>query len=179
MTGWLEDRETKWHDRYKDNVLWGTGIADMTAQVLTETRVRGAAPAQEGRMEGREVTARQDWGGLEASQHAGAMQDAEPEKRRPLQQQQKPKRKLQLILQPEPQHEPKPKPKPTLILARWWETVKPQTQSQKAPASPGHAPTTGLRMAERRLLIRRDDSVPPPNTKDEEIASAINRVRFH
>jgi hypothetical protein len=34
-------------------------------------------------------------------------------------------------------------------------------------------------MAERRLILRRDESVPPPNKMDQEIASAINRALFH
>jgi hypothetical protein len=34
-------------------------------------------------------------------------------------------------------------------------------------------------MAERRLILRRDEGVPPPNKMDQEIASAINRVLFH
>ena len=118
MKEWLEDRETKWDEHHKEIVLWGTGIADMTADVLAIARVCEAVPAQEARMEGTDETASQDGGGLEASQHAGATQDGEPEKPQLLQQQQKPKPKLQLTLQPEPQHEPKPKPKSTPIPAR-------------------------------------------------------------
>jgi hypothetical protein len=34
-------------------------------------------------------------------------------------------------------------------------------------------------MAERRLILRRDKRVPPPNKMDKEIASAINRALFH
>jgi hypothetical protein len=55
----------------------------------------------------------------------------------------------------------------------------PSLQSQKAPASPGPAPTTGSSMAERHLILRRDESVPPPNKMDQEIVSAIKRALFH
>jgi len=121
MREWLQDRETKWDERHKDNVLWGTGIADMTAEVLAKARVWEVAPAQEVRKEGRDETAMQDRGGLGASQHAGATPDGEPEKRQLLQQQQNPKPKLQLTLQPEPRHKPEPKPKPTPVPGKRWE----------------------------------------------------------
>jgi len=95
----------------------------MTGEVLAKAGLRKAAPAQEVRHNGRDATTRQDRGGLEASQHAGATQDGEPENRQLLPQQHKPKPKLQLTLQPEPRHEPKPKPKQTPIPARRRETV--------------------------------------------------------
>jgi len=142
MKVWLEDREMKWDERQRDNVPWRTGIVDMTVEELAHARVREAAPAQEGRKEGRDETARQDGGGLQTSQHAGATQDGGPEKHQ-LQQQQKPKPKLLLTLQPEPPHEPNPQPKPTPISARRWETGQPQTQSPKAPTGPSPALTTG------------------------------------
>ena len=162
MREWLEDREMKWDQRHKDDVLWGMGIADMTVEVLAKGGVCVVAPAQNARKEGRDETARQDGGGLEASQHAGATQDGEPEKCQLPQQQQKPKPKLQLTLQPEPRHEPKPEPKPTPIPIRRWETVQPQTHSQKVPPGPSRALMTGSSMAQRRLILRRDESVPPP-----------------
>ena len=90
MRDWLEDRETKWHERHKYNVLWGTGISDMMAEVLANARLCEAARAQEARRDGTDETARQDGGGIEASQHVGATQDGEPEKRHLLQQRQKP-----------------------------------------------------------------------------------------
>jgi hypothetical protein len=34
-------------------------------------------------------------------------------------------------------------------------------------------------MAERRLILRRDESVPLSNKMDQDIASAINRVLFN
>jgi len=85
------------------------GIREMTAEVLATARVGGAAHVNEVRKQERDVTSRQDGGGLVVSQNAGAMQDGEPEKRQ-LQQQPKPKPKpkLQHKQHPEPQKEPKP-----------------------------------------------------------------------
>jgi len=189
MREWLEDMETKCGERSKDNVQWGTGIADITAEVPArvditaeapvKARVREAAPAQEVRKEAIDETTRQDGGGLEASQHEGAMQDGEPEKHQLLRRQQNPKPKLQLTLQPEPRHKPKSKPKPTPIPARRWETVQAQTESQTVPTGPGPALTMGSSIAERGLILRRDKRVPPPNKMDRQIASAINRAVFH
>jgi hypothetical protein len=34
-------------------------------------------------------------------------------------------------------------------------------------------------MADKRLILSRDESVPLPNKMDQEIASAINRALFH
>jgi hypothetical protein len=34
-------------------------------------------------------------------------------------------------------------------------------------------------MAERRLILRRDEGVPLPNKMDQEVASAFNRALFH
>jgi len=47
IKAWLENRETMRDECHKDNVLWGTGIPHMTAEVLAKARVREAAPAQE------------------------------------------------------------------------------------------------------------------------------------
>jgi len=115
-------------------------------------------------MEERDENPRQDGGGLEASQHAGATKDGETEKCQLLQQQKepKPKPKLHLTVQPSPRHEPKHKPKLTPIPARRSETVKLRKQSQKAPPSPAPALLTGSSMEERRLILRRDERVPPP-----------------
>jgi len=38
MRKWMEDRQTKWDARHKDDVLWGTGISDMAAKILARTR---------------------------------------------------------------------------------------------------------------------------------------------
>jgi len=38
---------------------------------------------------------------------------------------------------------------------------------------------TASSMADRRLILRRDESVPLPNKMDQEIESAINRALFH
>ena len=178
MNKWQEDMQTKWDEHHKHEVLWGKGIADMTSEVLAKARGNEAAQALGARETGRDETPRQEAGDLEASRHAGAKQDDEPVKGQP-QQQPKGKPKLQQTLQPEQRHEPKPKPRPIPIQPRRWETVQPRMQSQMAPAGPGPAPTTGLSMAERHLISRRDLSVPSPNKMDQEIASAINRALLH
>ena len=105
MKQWLEDRETKWNDRHRDNLLWGTGTADMTAQVMATARVSKAAPPPETRKKERDETVKQDGEGLVASQHAGAVQDGQLEEPE-LQQQQKPKPRLQLKQQckQQPEH---------------------------------------------------------------------------
>jgi len=95
MKEWLEDRETKWDDRHRDNVLRGAGISDMTAKVMASARAGDAAPTQKARKEERDETARQDGEGQGATQHDGAVQGGKPEKRQ-LQQQPKPKPRLLL-----------------------------------------------------------------------------------
>jgi hypothetical protein len=82
---------------YLDQLL-ALGITDRTAEVLAIATIYDAAPAEEARMEGRDETVRHDWGGLQASQYAGATHDGELEKYQLLQHQQKPKPKLQLTL---------------------------------------------------------------------------------
>jgi hypothetical protein len=157
MMTWMQESEQKWDTRHEDDEQWGAGITNMIAKV-----VKGVAPGQEAREKERDKTARMDGGGLEASQHADTTQEGGPEKHQQLQQQPKPR--LQLKLQPKPQHEPKPKSAPTP--ARWWETVPPRAQSHRAPVGRDPALTAGLSMAERRLILRRDEGVPPPNKMD-------------
>jgi len=53
-----EKREMKWHKHHKDNVLWGTGIANVTAEVLAKARVCEATLTQGARQERRDETAR-------------------------------------------------------------------------------------------------------------------------
>jgi len=145
------------------------------------------ARGQEEKDRDREGTARTDGGRLEASQHADTTRDEGPnERQQPQQQQQpKPRPKLVLKLKPKLQHVPKPKSAPTPTPARRWETVPPRGMSQRAhvgPSSrpgPGPAPTAGSSMAERRLILRKDESVPLSHKTDHEIASAINSALFH
>jgi len=170
MRTWMQEREQKWDARHEDDKLWGAGITNMIARIM-----KGVASGHEARENERDETAGMDGGGLEASQHADTTREEEPEKRQQLQQQPKPK--LQLKLQPKPQRAPKPKSAPTP--ARWWETFPPRAKSQRAPVGPGPAPTAGSSMAERRLILRRDESVPLSNKMDQQIASAINRALFH
>ena len=122
-------------------------------------------------------TEKMDGGGLEASQHADTTQEGGAEKCQQLQQQPKPK--LLLKLQPNPQHEPKLKL--ALAPARRWQTVPPWAQSQRAPVGPGPgpAPTTGSSMAERCLILSRDECVPPPKKMDAENVSGINGALIH
>ena len=113
--------------------MWGAGIMNMIAKTM-----KGVAQGQEEREREREVTARTDGGGLEASQHADTIQEEGPEEWQQPQQYPKPKPKLQLKLQPKPQPMPKPKSAPTP--AQRWETVPPQAKSQMPPISPGPGP---------------------------------------
>lgn len=110
--------------------------------------------------------------GLEATHLADTMQRGGPVKQQQLQPQLKPK--LQLKLQPNVQHEPIPKSAPTP--ARRWETVPPQVQSKSQ--IPGHDPTAGSSIADRRLVLRREVSIPQPNKMDDEIMWAGNGVLF-
>jgi len=182
MMTWMQEREQKWDARYEDYKVWGAGITNMIAKTM-----KGVAQGQEEREREREVTARMDGGGLEASQHADTTREEGPtEHQQPQQQQQpKPRPKLQLKLQPKPQPVPRPKSAPTPTPAKRWETVPPKAKSQRAhigPSpgpSPGPAPTAGSSMAERCLILRRDESVPLSNKMHQEIASVINRVLFH
>jgi len=91
MMAWMQEREQKWDTRHEDNKLWGAGITNMIAKVM-----KGVAPGKEGREKEREMTARTDGGGLEASQHADMTQEEGQEKRQQLQQQPKPKLRLKL-----------------------------------------------------------------------------------
>jgi hypothetical protein len=116
MRTWIQEREQKWDARNEDDEVRGAGIMNMIAKTM-----KGVAQGQEGREKEREMTARTDGGGLEASEHADTTREEGPEQRQ--QPQQQPKPKLQLKLQPKPQPAPKPKSAPTL--ARRWETVPP------------------------------------------------------
>jgi len=55
--------------------------------------------------------------------------------------------------------------------------------SQRAPVGPGPGPgpalTAGTCVADRPRILRRDESVPLSNKKDQDIASAITRALFH
>jgi len=182
MMTWMEGREQKWDARNEDEKVWGAGITNLIAKTM-----KGVAQGQEEREREREVTARTDGGGLEVSQHADTTREDGPKERQQPQQQQqpKPRPKLQLTLQQTPQPVPKPKSAPTPTSAIRWETVPPRAKSQRALVGPspgpgpGPAPTAGSSMAERRLIPRRDESVPLSNKMDQEIASAINCARFH
>ena len=73
---WMQERKQKWHARYQDDKVWGVGIMNMSGKTI-----KGVAQSQEEREREREVTARTDGGGLEASQHADTMRDEGPNER--------------------------------------------------------------------------------------------------
>jgi hypothetical protein len=145
MNDWQEDREIKWDNHHRDNVIWGVGIADMTGKVLPTATVGKPAPTQQVRQDEREESTRQDGHCLGASRHTGEVQGGEPEERQLLQQL-KSKLALKLKQQSEQQHQPKPER--TLTVTSRWETVQPRTQNQRVPAGPGPTATSGSSMAE-------------------------------
>jgi len=169
----MPHREHKWDACLEDNKQWGAGTTRMIAKVM-----KGVAPGQDATERERDKTATMAGGGQKASQHANTT----PEERREMRelQQQQPKPELLLRLQPQLQHQPKPKL--ALAPARRWGTILPWAQSQRAPVgpgqSPGPAPTAGSSMSERSMISRRDESVPPPNKMDQEIAPTIHRAQF-
>jgi len=190
MKSWLEEKE-KTRDMYHhDDLLGAEGITDMVARVVASTE-RDQKEEREADSEGVD---------LEASIHPDLTQTGEPEEPEKRQQLQ-PGRQLKSVPMPIQKPDPTPKPKPapapspaptrtpSTTLApngatlaaptptRRWETVPPR--NQKKPASPAPIPTRGSRMADRRLILRRDESVPLPNMMDQEIVSAINRALFH
>jgi len=182
MMMWMQEREQKWEARYEDDKVWGAGITNIIAKTM-----KGVAEGQEEREREREVTARTDGGGLEASQHADTTrEDRLKERQQPQQQQQpKPRPKLRLKPQQKPRPVPKPKSAATPTPARWWETVPPRAKSQRAPVGPSPGPgpgpalTAGSSMAQRRLILTRDESVPLSNPMEQEMASAITRALLH
>ena len=192
MKTWLEDKEEKRDVYHQDDVLWGKGITDMVKRVVATT--------ERGQRE--EMKADTEGVGLEASIPADLTQTGEPNKPEELQQLQ-PGQQLNSAPTPKPNPKPNlapapaPKPAPTTTPTpratstpkgattsapaptptRRCETVPPR--NQKKLASPAPALTTGSSMADRCLILRRDESVPLPNKMDQEIASAIKRALFH
>jgi len=173
---WLDEKEEKRDTYHHDDVLWGTDIPYMVVRVVAATE----------RSRREERKADTEGVGLVASIHADMTQTGGPNK-------------------PEERHQPepgrqqkvtkkqKPNPAPTQMLrtastptevttsvptpTRQCETVPPR--NQKKLARPAPAPTTGSSLADRRLILRRDENVPLPNKMVQEIASAINRALFH
>jgi len=188
MKKWLEEKEEKLDMYHQDDVLWGKGITDMVKRVVATT--------EWGQREERKADTQGV--GLEASIHADLPQRGAPKKPEERQQLQ-PAGQLKSVPTPKPDPKQSPAPAPALKPAptprpgatstpkgvttsaptptRLWETVTPR--NQKKPASPAPAQITGSSMADRRLSLRRDETVPLANTMDKEIALAINRVLFH
>jgi len=100
----MHETEQNWDACHEDDKLCGAGIKHMIA-----TTMKAVAQGQEGREREREMTARTDGGGLEATHHTDTTPKEGPDKRQQLQQQPKPKPKLQLKLKPKPDAAPKPK----------------------------------------------------------------------
>jgi hypothetical protein len=176
MKTWLEKREEKWDAYHQDDVLWGRGITDMVTRVVATT--------EGGQRE--ERNADTDRASLEASIHADAKETGGPEKPAERQQSQtgrQPKPKPKPKLNPAPTPGPRTTSTPIAVmttlqtLARRWETVPPR--NQKKPACPAPAPTTASSLADRRIILMRDENVPLFKKMDQEIASAINRALFH
>lgn len=105
-----------------------------------------------------------DGQGLEALQYADTPPEEGPDERQQLQQQWKPKQQLKL----QPQLHPAAKPMLTPTHTRCWETVPPRAQSQRAANGLGVSPnpTAGSSIAERCVILRRDNSVLHFNKMD-------------
>ena len=69
MITWIQEREQKWDAPYQDDKRWGVGITNIIAKTM-----KGVAPGQQRREREREMTARTDGGGIEASQHGDTTQ---------------------------------------------------------------------------------------------------------
>jgi len=166
---------------HQDDPLWGERITDKVAGVVASTE----------RDQTNERKADTEGVSMEASIHAALTQTGGPEKPEERQQLQS-RRQLKSVPMPKPipnptrkpTHATAPRPALTPMLkttsapkgarstaplpTRRWETVP--SRIQKKPASPAPPPTTGSSMADRCLILRRDESVPLPNKIDQEIA---------
>jgi hypothetical protein len=70
MMTWMQEKDQKWDARYEDDKVWGAGIMNRIAKTM-----KGVAQGQEERERERDMTARTDSGGLEASQHVDTTQE--------------------------------------------------------------------------------------------------------
>jgi hypothetical protein len=76
MMTWMQKREQKWDAHQQDDKLREAGITIMMIKTI-----KGVAQRQEEREREREMTARTDGGGLDASQHAHTTCEGGPEVR--------------------------------------------------------------------------------------------------
>jgi len=172
MKRWLEENEEKRDTYHTNDVRLGKGITVKVARVVAATE----------RNQRERWKADTEGVGLEAVIHAGLTHRDGPKKPEERQQLQ-PKTPLKSIPTPKPNPNQNLTPAAAPILTvtlrpratstlneamtsaptttRQLETVRPRNQQKLA--SPDPAPTTGLSMAERRLILRRDDSVPVAN----------------
>ena len=78
---WMQEREQKWDSRHEDDKLWRVDITNMIAKTMN-----GVAQGHEAREREREMNARMDGGGLEASQPADTTREERTEERQKPQQ---------------------------------------------------------------------------------------------
>ena len=191
MKVWLEEKEKKWDAYHQNNLLWGEGIMGMVARAVAATD----------RVETENRKADRKGVGLKPSIHTNLIQTGGPqmlEERQPLQH----GRQLKSMPMTKPKRNPSPKPNPppapTLrpvptptptatstptgatpsapTPTTQLETVPPRNQQK--PASPAPSLRSGSIMADRCLMLKRDESVPLPNEMGQAIASAITRALF-
>jgi len=201
MKSWLEEKEKRRDAYHQDDLLWGEGITDIVARAVAATE-RGQKEEWRTDTEGvgLEASIHADLTQTGAPEKPEERQQLQPGRQLKSMPTPKPKPKPNPnpspspLPNPAPAPAPAPRPAPTPTLratsaqrgatsaptptpTRRWEKFPPR--NQKKPASPGPAPTTGSSMPDRRLILRRDETVPLPNKMDQEIASAINRALFH
>jgi len=201
IKSWLEEKEKKRDAYHQDDLLWGEGITDMVARAVAASE-RGQKEERRADSEGVGLYALihadlTQTGEPEKLEERQQLQPGRQLKSMPTPKPKpKPNPNLYPKLNPAPAPAPAPAPwpsptwtpkatlaprgatsAPTQTPTRRWETVPPR--NQKKLASPGPAPTTGSSMADRRLILRRDETVPLPNKMDQEIGSGINRALFH
>ena len=204
IISWLEEKEKKWDAYHQDDQLLGEGIIDMVARAVAATeqghKEERRTDTDDVGLEASIHADRTQTGGPGESEERQQLQPGKQLKPMPTPKPKpKPKPKPNPNPSPKPNPAPAPAPAPTpaptltpratsaprgaAILAptptptRQWEMVPPC--NQKKPACPGPAPTTGSNMADRRLILRRDESVPLPNKMDQDIASVIDRALSH
>jgi outer membrane biosynthesis protein TonB len=187
MKSWLEGKEKKRDAYHQDDLLWGEGITDMVTRAVAATE-RGQKEERRADTSGVGLEASIH---TDLTQTGGP---GKPEECQQLQPGRHLKSMPTPKLKPKPNPKPSPKPNPTPAPALAsrpaptptpratsaprgattsaptptptgpWETVSPRNQNM--PASPGQALTTGSSMADRRLILRRDETVRLPNKMD-------------
>jgi hypothetical protein len=70
----LHNREMQLDESYMEHPPWGTGITDLTMEMVGNARIHHEALAKGSRMQSSDECAKKDGGGPEASQHSCPMQ---------------------------------------------------------------------------------------------------------